>query len=132
MSLWRSATADIAANSGVLPWLKASASIASSGQIPVERAHRHRPGYDRGGIAVEHENAGGDRMPIDASWSRRSCSASGITADVVDHAALCRRGLMPQSVRYDGAPPSHSKRAARAADGSWFAWTRCAPSTSVR
>ncbi|MCA6104064.1 hypothetical protein J6525_37455 [Bradyrhizobium sp. WSM 4400] len=34
---------------------------------PVERAHRHRSGYDRGGIAVEHGNAGGGRMPIDAS-----------------------------------------------------------------
>ncbi|MGY4319239.1 hypothetical protein ACVWW1_008566 [Bradyrhizobium sp. JR3.5] len=33
MSLWRSATADIAANSGAPPWLNASASIASSGQI---------------------------------------------------------------------------------------------------
>jgi len=28
MSLWRSATAEIAANSGVLPWLNASASMA--------------------------------------------------------------------------------------------------------
>ena len=33
MSLWRSATAEIAANSGVPPWLNASASMASSGQI---------------------------------------------------------------------------------------------------
>src|ERR1700747_1802265 len=33
ISLWRSATAEIAANSGVPPWLNASASIASSGQI---------------------------------------------------------------------------------------------------
>jgi hypothetical protein len=31
--VWRSATAEIAANSGVPPWLNASASIASSGQI---------------------------------------------------------------------------------------------------
>jgi hypothetical protein len=33
MSLWRRTTAEIAANSGVPPWLKASASMASSGQI---------------------------------------------------------------------------------------------------
>src|SRR6201987_4005637 len=33
ISLWRSATAEIAANSGVPPWLNASASMASSGQI---------------------------------------------------------------------------------------------------
>jgi hypothetical protein len=33
ISLWRSATAEIAANSTVPPWLKASASMASSGQI---------------------------------------------------------------------------------------------------
>lgn len=65
MSLWRSATAEIAANSGVPPWLKASASIASSGQIQ-SSGHRHRSGYDRGGIAVEHGNAGGGRMAIDA------------------------------------------------------------------
>jgi len=33
MSLWRCTTAEIAANSGVPPWLNASASMASSGQI---------------------------------------------------------------------------------------------------
>ena len=33
ISLWRCTTAEIAANSGVPPWLKASASMASSGQI---------------------------------------------------------------------------------------------------
>lgn len=33
MVLCRSATAEIAANSGVPPWLNASASMASSGQI---------------------------------------------------------------------------------------------------
>ncbi len=34
--MWRSATAEIAANSGVPPWLKASASIASSGQMQIQ------------------------------------------------------------------------------------------------
>ena len=33
ITLWRSATAEIAANSGVPPWLKASTSTPSSGQI---------------------------------------------------------------------------------------------------
>jgi len=33
IALWCCAAAEIAANSGVPPWLKASASIASSGQI---------------------------------------------------------------------------------------------------
>lgn len=34
---------------------------------PIERAHRHRSGDDRGGIGVEHGNAAGGRMAIDAS-----------------------------------------------------------------
>src|ERR1700757_4551610 len=66
MSLWRSATAEIAANSGVPPWLNASASIASSGQIQLG-AHRHRAGHDRGDIAVERGKTRGDGTLLGAS-----------------------------------------------------------------
>ncbi|MGX1109884.1 MULTISPECIES: hypothetical protein [Bradyrhizobium] len=67
MSLWRSATAEIAANSGVPPWLNASAPMASSGQIQSGGPDRHRSGHDRGDVAVEHGKTCSDGILLGAS-----------------------------------------------------------------
>src|SRR3974390_1889328 len=65
---------------------------------PVERAHRHWSGYDRGDVAVEHGDAGGGRMAIDASLEpslelverhggRRHCWRNPMATSA--HAAAC-------------------------------------------
>src|SRR5229473_5001863 len=63
MALWCCTTAEIAANSAVPPWLKGVGIDGEQRTDPIEWADRHRPGHDRGNVAVERRHAGGDGTP---------------------------------------------------------------------
>jgi hypothetical protein len=99
--LWRTATAEIAANSGVPPWLNASASMASSGQIHSRGSNETGPAT----IAVTYRS-GIERLVAAGCRSVRrpshwSSSSSGMAAFAMDADGVRRRELMQQPAMND-------------------------------